>query len=667
MCGILALIARDGIDAGVLAAATAAVRHRGPDDEGYVLLADGADPVEFGGEKNLTGLNAARLSNLARGATAPSGQWQAALSHRRLSIIDLSAAGHQPMCTPDRLIWLTYNGEIYNYLELREELRQFGFKFTSDSDTEVILAAYRAWGPVCLERLNGMFAFALVDRAARRVFAARDRFGVKPLYYWVSPSGLLAFASEIKQFALIPGWRAALNGQRTYDFLNWGLFDHTDETLFDGVFQLRGGEAATIELGSGPFAPGRRLPTSRWYTLRPGQFSGSLEDAGAEFRRLFTDSVRLRLRADVAVGSCLSGGLDSSSIVCVANDLLRQSGSAARQKTFTAEAVIKEFDERDFADEVVRATGVDGHYVEPTYEGLFDLLGRITWHQDEPFGSTSVYAQWHVFRIAAECGVKVMLDGQGADEQLAGYHGFFSPQFGALLRGMHWCTLSREVLAARATHGYSLAWGLQQLLNNVLPEVLRQPLRGLIGRSSARARLLDLERLGAVERDPFLAMGSVKARTVQDMSRAQLTAASLPMLLHWEDRNSMAHSVEARVPFLDYRLVEFALGLPDAHKIKGGLTKRVLREAMAGIVPERVRTRTDKLGFVTPEEQWLRRTDPAAFREALAEAVAAAGGVLRGEVLDFFDQVVAGRKRFSFLIWRLISFGTWLRAFSVRV
>ncbi|MGH8746893.1 MAG: asparagine synthase (glutamine-hydrolyzing), partial [Burkholderiales bacterium] len=378
MCGILALISHRRIDAVALAAASAAVSHRGPDDEGYVLFAEGAEPLVLRG------------GDLASARAAPDACWHAALAHRRLSIIDLSEGGHQPMCTPDRRCWITYNGELYNYIELREELKSLGFGFASESDTEVILVAYRAWGPRCLERFNGMFAFVLLDLEARRVFAARDRFGVKPLYYWVSPEGQIVLASEIKQFTTLPGWRAVLNGQRAYDFLNWGLFDHSDETLFDGVFQLRGGESATFAV-SGVAAHGARLPVSRWYELRPTRFDGSFHEAGEEFRRLLTDSVRLRLRADVPVGSCLSGGLDSSSIVCLANRLLRETGIASSQKTFTAGSTTKEFDERAFAEEVVHATGVDAHYVEPDPDRLFELLGRMTWHQDEPFGSTSVY------------------------------------------------------------------------------------------------------------------------------------------------------------------------------------------------------------------------------------------------------------------------------------
>jgi len=670
MCGIGALYNPcAGIASEAVRAMQAIVRHRGPDDEGVACFrgADAVPALHGGPDTPESAYVDASPYAPARGPVETDGA-QLVLAHRRLSILDLSASGHQPMCTPDRACWIVFNGEIYNYIELREELKALGHAFTSGSDTEVILAAYRAWGRDCLSRFNGMFTFVLFDRTQRRLFAARDRFGVKPLYYWVAPDGTVALASEIKQFTVLPGWRARMNGQRVYDFVNWALQDHTDETLFDGVYQLRGGEAIEIEVNADASrtpAPGGKLAVYRWYTLRPRPFPGTFEDAGGEFRRLLTDSVRLRLRADVPVGSCLSGGLDSSSIVCIMNDLLRAQDAHALQKTFSACATVKRFDERDYIDEVVRHTGTDAHYVYPSLGELFQLNDRITRHQDEPFGSTSIYAQWHVFRLAAENDIKVMLDGQGADEQLAGYHNYFAPRFGSLLRRGRLPALWRELQATKGLHGYSLQWGMKQAFNNVLPEFMRQPLRRLAGKPGTVTPWLDMKKLGAVSRDPFLVAGGAKTESVGAMSLAQFAATSLPMLLHWEDRDSMAHSIEARVPFLDYRLVEFVTGLPDEFKIADGVTKRVLREGLRGVLPERIRTRIDKLGFVTPEEVWVKEDGSDLFRKSLHEAVEASNGILGGEVMDLLERTVQGRQPFDFLLWRVISFGTWLRVFGV--
>jgi asparagine synthase (glutamine-hydrolysing) len=670
MCGLTAIVAPAPAPLAALArSATQLVAHRGPDDEGYALFSANLDAAVAGGAATPEACYRHDAPYAPRAELDPASAPPArvALGHRRLSILDVSAAGHQPMCSADGRYWIAYNGEIYNYIELRQELAALGHTFRTQTDTEVILAAYDRWGKACLHRFNGMFAFVLLDRAAGRLFAARDRFGVKPLYYWISPQGLVVFSSEIKQLTCFPGWEPRLNGQRAYDFLNWALSDNTDETLFDGVFQLRGGEVLELDLRDGARAAGGRLPVQRWYALRPGRFSGSLAEAGVELRRLLTDSVRLRLRADVPVGTCLSGGLDSSSIVCVMNQLLREQGAQARQKTFSACATVKRFDERDYIDEVVRHTGTDAHYVYPRLDELFPLLDRITWHQDEPFGSTSIYAQWHVFALAAANGVKVMLDGQGADEQLAGYHNFFAPRFGSLVRRLRWITLARELETTARLHGRSVQWSARYALNNLLPEWLRQPLRRLVGHAGTRPAWLDLAALGAAPRDPYLASGAARSHSVRAMSLSQITAASLPMLLHWEDRDSMAHSIEARVPFLDYRLVEFVLSLPDEYKIADGMTKRVLREATRGLLPERVRTRVDKMGFVTPEEVWLRQESPALFRAALAESVALSRGIISRDMLALLERVIAGQETFSFLVWRCISFGSWLKTFNVKI
>lgn len=662
MCGISALIAGVGpLDPRRLVAMSGLVRHRGPDDEGYVAFA-GRDlaPGAFGGPDTPRDCFAGTHPFLpADSALPPAAEIRVALGHRRLSIVDLSPAGHQPMCTPDRDLWIAHNGEVYNHIELRRELEALGHAFRSHSDTEVMLVAYRQWGTGCLERFNGMFAFVLIDRARRRLLAARDRFGVKPLYLWRSPRGELALASEIKQFTALEGWRARLNGQRAYDFLVWGASEHTSETMFEGVRQLRGGELAEIDLevNSAP-------KISRWYELGPRPFAGGREQAAGEFRDLLTDSVKLRLRADVAVGSCLSGGLDSSSIVCVANRLLRESGGAPMQKTFSALSDSPRYDERRYAEEVVRATGVSAATVTPSPEGLFEELDAIAWHQDEPFGSTSIYAQWEVFRLAAARGVKVMLDGQGADEALGGYPVFHGARLAGLARGLAPVALVSEIAAMRRVQGISTGSSLRQMAASLAPAWLLSRARRWAGDEPAPA-WLDVGRLGAQPVHPYAAEERSPRNSMQSLSRSQLLEVSLPMLLHLEDRNSMAHSIEARVPFLDYRLVEFALGLPDERKISGGVTKMVLRDAMRGILPEAVRGRTDKLGFQMAEDEWM-NASPNLFRAALGRAVESSGGTIRPVATGILDDMLTGRMRFSFLAWRLIAFGAWMRRYAVR-
>lgn len=612
-----------------------AVAHRGPDGSGWRVFEGTVGPV--------------------------------ALGHRRLSIIDLSDAALQPMSYADGRYWVVYNGEIYNYLELREELQAAGHPFRTESDTEVLLAAYAEWGEAALDRLVGMFAFVLWDQQERIAFAARDHFGIKPLYLFVTSVGL-AFASEIKQFLGLPGFAARLNVARAYDFLSSGIMEHTDETLFEGVSQLRGGECVRVDPQH--WRVDATLPVRRWYgILEPGTIAVDEREAGARFRSLLAESVRIHLRSDVPVGSCLSGGLDSSSIVCLMARELENGGNGARVNSVSACYDIKSVDERPFMEAVVEQAQCIPHWCYPRVEDAFALAERITWHQDEPYGSTSIFAQWCVFEAARRAGLKVMLDGQGADEQLAGYHGGFSYYFANLIRQRRFVTLLCAMLQRQAWHGVPLAEQTRTLLLPLLPTKLARWLRRE-RQALVQHNWLDGEALRPhLGRSPFEtareSIGRPPVADLGDLCVVLTQSSNLAMLLHWEDRNSMAHGIEARVPFLDHRLVEFAIALGDRHKIVGGDTKRVLRRAMGGVLPEMVRNRRDKLGFTTPEEEW--------FRGPLRELVLAgveqtltrypwllnAKGV-RAHAADMLE----GRRPVDFSLWRIISLGIWGRVFA---
>ena len=629
MCAIAAIIGNYSDKTTMIKKMTDLVIHRGPDGEGSYV-----DPL-------------------------------IALGHRRLSIIDLSQNGHQPMAFGDLII--TYNGEVYNYLELKDELIRLGHTFKTGSDTEVILVSYKQWGKDCLNRFNGMFSFVIYDQKQKQIFAARDRFGVKPFYYWQPEGGPLFIASEIKQFTCLPGWKAALNLQLAYDFLNHSLLDHTAETFFKNVHQLRPGHFFEICLDNFKTADG--IDPKQWYDLKAKLTSKLPADnsvASFRFLELFKNSVSLRLRSDVAVGSCLSGGLDSSSIVCVMNQLLNSSSvggqNNSKQKTFSACSDVKQFDEREFIDDVVNSIGVDAQYTYPDQNKLFEVLDKLIWHQDEPFGSTSVFAQWCVFELAKNNQVKVMLDGQGADEQLAGYHSYFPIFWMQLLRRFSWILLFRELSLAKKIHGYSYIKSFKMILGLALPAWALSFLRRLF---SHNAKDFFSFPDSVKKENPlkvFSALGSIK-----QASLAQVSKTNLQMLLHWEDRNSMAHSVESRVPFLDYRLVEFNLGLPDSQKLNAATTKVILRNAMKGILPEKIRMRMDKLGFVTPEIVWVTKRAPELFRKKLQEAVEVSGGLIKQEIMDYFELVLKGEKTFDFVIWRALCFGVWIKSFNVAI
>jgi asparagine synthase (glutamine-hydrolysing) len=612
------------------------ISHRGPDGEGWMVF------------------------DTARGPLA--------LGHRRLAIIDLTESGHQPMSYGGGRYWLVFNGEIYNYLELRRELEAAGRVFHTQSDSEVLVAAYAQWGESSLDRLFGMFAFLIWDAREQQLFAARDRFGIKPLYWVATPSGI-AFASEIKQLLNLSGVSRAANVARLRDFLASGMSEHTRETMFSDVQQLRGGECVSCNLAS--WSPGDALAVRRWYgVLRSGGLDVSEAEAGERFRELLTESVRMHLRSDVPVGSCLSGGLDSSSIVCLMDRLLRVDNSAGPIHTVSACYPEKEVDERPFMEAVVRETNCDPCYVYPSVDDAFANAEKITWHQDEPYGSTSIFAQWSVFAAAKAVGVKVMLDGQGADEQLAGYHGGFHYYIADLVRRGRWLDLARTVIQRRDFHGLSYLDQLRGLSVPILSRLLRRSRVKVMGQpdwlNSDLLNSLDDQRGAFGTALASIGLGAV--RSIGDLCVAMVQSSNLTMLLHWEDRNSMAHGIEARVPFLDHRLVELSIALGDMHKIVHGDTKRVLRRAMAGILPKSIEKRRDKLGFATPEQAWFRGPLRSALEAGVEDTLSLFPNLLSASNTRLLvRQMLDGVRPLDFTAWRIVNVGIWGRVFRATI
>jgi asparagine synthase (glutamine-hydrolysing) len=633
MCGISTIVTRnpDPSYRGIIEKMTGLVRHRGPDNMCIMSLL--GDTIHLG--------------------------------HTRLSIIDLSHEADQPMCLEGSGLWILYNGEVYNYIELRADLERLGHTFRTGSDTEVILNAYQAWGADCLRRFNGMFAFTIIDTQRKRLFAARDRLGVKPLYYYHVPGQLFSIASEIKQFTALPSFRPQINPQRLYDYLAHGMLDHTRETMFGCVFQLRGGQCMEVSLD--PADKAFAQPSIQtWWTLpiHSQDMSITMDEAARKFQDLLEDSVKLRLRSDVPAGSCLSGGLDSSSIVCMVNRVLGTEKSSEIQKTFSSCFEDERYDERTYIEEVIAKVRVESHYTFPDPDTLFSLLDTITWHQDEPFGSMSIFAQWQVFQLARAHGVKVMLDGQGADELLGGYHGFFWAWMAGLIRHRKLTGVIKEYRAIHERHGYHLRDALINLGHIFSPGWIRPVGRFLMGRPDTPEWIHpQITRQYAL--DPSSAIPE-PASSVRGLSREQILNTNLPALLHYEDRNSMAHSIEARIPFLDYRLVEFVYSLPDEYKIKDGETKKVLRQAIRNIVPERIRQRQDKMGFVTPEEQWIRHTHNAQFHALMKENLGFIDPwINHSKLQDRFQSLTQGSRAFDWSIWRAINAGIWARLFHM--
>lgn len=566
MCGVAGLIGRSA-DLSAIFEMTRVQAHRGPDDHGHLFIGThGADFVHGEGD------GSADQSHFA------------ALGHLRLSILDCSDEARQPMKLSVGDDWISYNGEVYNYVELRTELQALGYEFRTTGDTEVLLAAYREWGTNCFARFNGMWAILIWDARAGRFVISRDRFGVKPLHYAVQ-GGVLYLASEIKGIlAAAKGLSRRANRRAILEYLKFGAVNQSNETFFEGIFAFSPGHFAVID----PVDPARVSPTRFWDYSHPAPQDITQEEADAEFTRLLEDAVRIRMRSDVPVGSCLSGGLDSSAIVCLA-----AKGHEGHFHTFTSCFADKRFDERRWAALVNSKMQTQSHYVMPSQGGFLADLKNLIWHQEEPFTSTSIFAQWCIMREARISKIPVLLDGQGADEVLCGYRKFTIYYLRELVKTRQIGRLARELvgLIRRGDRGLLNFGDAQRYLPSWLRKRTRDASIYLARETQADYAAIQSQIAGS--------------NTVKGRQKLDVAHFSVPSLLRYEDRNSMAFAIESRVPFLDYRLVDWAISLPTRIKITNGQSKAILRRAMRGTVPDDVLDRRDKMGFVTPQKIWM--------------------------------------------------------------
>lgn len=547
MCGIGGIISRCGkaIRPLELSQMMEAVNHRGPDGKGEYF--DGC----------------------------------LGLGHRRLAIVDLSDDGHQPMTYDGDSLIITYNGEIYNYIELKARLEKDGFFFCSGTDTEVILAAYKKWGKNCVRYFNGMWAFAIYDRQKQEIFCSRDRFGIKPFFYTVTRD-VFMFASEIKQFSAA-GVPLRVNEQALMDFLVLGLSEHSNKTFFSGISSLQGGHNLIYDLQTSEF----QIRRYYWLSLDKSLVSCAPEEGIEMYSRLFHDSVALRLRSDVKVGTCLSGGLDSSSVAAIASGLYGENFNA-----ITASSLEAANNEVEFARSVVEGHGLQWSIVEPNDLDFMEKVIRMVGNQDEPVSDPSLLMQDMVFAKSSELGCKVLLDGQGGDETLLGYERYFPA---LLLQGTIGEKL--QILRQFSSNSRLTLPGMLAYSGYFLLPFLRR--KKLIHKNSFLKPLyVDLVNWSLVD---DLAM---HYRDIHSLQMTELSSTQLPHLLRYEDRNSMAHSIETRLPFLDYRLVECALSLPLSLKLKDGWSKYVLRKTVADVLPDEIVWRKNKIGFEAPAGLW---------------------------------------------------------------
>ncbi len=625
MCGIAGGYLRgDGtrFESGIRAALTS-MRHRGPDDNGYQMVPDSSGTM--------------------------------ALGQTRLSVIDLSAGGHQPMLSADGQLAVVFNGEIYNYRELRRELQALGVVFRTESDTEVLLAAWAQWGASCLQRLEGMFALAIHDRKRNRLTCARDAFGIKPLFYEQSAQGLL-FASEQRALTALRGRNGTPDLQRAYDYLVNADYDSEERSFLQGVRHLMPGMLLEFD----PRAGKASEPVAWWRPPIDNCFDGSFDDAVDVVRDEFLDSIRKHLRSDVPLGVTLSGGIDSSAVACA----VRFVEPDAPIHTFSYVSEDASISEVRWVDIVNAQIGATPHKVTFPSEDLFRDLDQVVAVQGEPCSGAGIYAQYRIFQEARSAGVTVTLDGQGADELLAGYHGYPGRRMLSLLERGRYAAMLRFAQRWSAWPGrsYSSAW--LHFGQTIAPDRLYQPALRAIGRDGRPKWLkVDVLREAGVElrarRPPIT--GDYRGRRVTEQLSTSLSRRGLLHLLRHGDRNAMAFSIESRVPFLTIPLAELALSLPEDFLISNeGETKHVFRSAMRGIVPDAILQRRDKVGFATSESLWLSQGSRA-VRKRL-ECSTAVPFLDSKHLVRAFDSLDNAKTASSRLVWRWLNYVIWYEA-----
>ena len=593
-----------------------------------------------GGSPPDPGLLAAMAESMASRGPDGQGTWhddEVGLAFRRLAIIDLNERSSQPLHLGP--LHLVFNGEIYNYVELRAELAGRGHRFETEGDGEVLLHAWQEWGEGALDRVNGMFAFAVWDAQARRLTLARDPFGEKPLYYARGADGRLVFASEVKALLLDPAVGAAEDRRSLQAYLAHAVMPAPERSFFAHVARVPAAHLLRWQAGAVELAP--------YWTPRPVAVPATYEQAVEQVRELLLDSIRLRLRSDVPVGTSLSGGIDSSAIVMLSAEL----AGDHRRHAFTARFPGYERDEWHHAHAVAAAASVERHHgVEPTADDVLADLDALVLDHEEPVNSLSIYAQWRVNRAAREQGVVVLLDGQGGDELFAGY----DVAAGFALRSGDVRSLARAVAARPGD------------LGGVVRSLAMEHLAGG-ARRAYRRRTASPYGAGALAQDAGLGEPPAPPAWMRaaDPLRRELLAesflTSLPQLLRYADRSSMAHSREVRLPFLDRRVAELAFSLPASHLYRDGVTKAVVRDAVRGLVPDQILDRRDKVGFEPPQARWM--AEPA-FRERIVDVLLDPAARERG--LYDLDAIEAdardGRWRDPAALWRALNAELWLRA-----
>jgi len=608
VCGISGIINKNNISVNSddIKKINNIISHRGPDDEGFFY------------EKNF------------------------AFGHRRLSILDLSNDGHQPMHYLNKYT-ITYNGEIYNYLEIKEELLQNGYSFQSNTDTEVILAAYDNWGDKCVSKFNGMWAFALYDKEKEIIFCSRDRFGIKPFYYTETDNKFI-FGSEIKQLFNTQE-KKLVNTDIVIDYIVTSIIEHTNETFFKGIKKLEASHNLVYDLKT------NKMKIEAYYEIvLDAQVQNlSLDKAVSSYKKEFDRAIKYRLRSDVNVGSCLSGGLDSSSVTAIAASLY-QGPSKNKFSAIHAKSCEKVTDESSYAKEVAEVCNIDLNIIEPSTQDFINSIDEVVYTQEEPFGSPSIFMQYFVMKKAKDIGCTVMLDGQGGDETLLGYEKYYPSAYIDIFKNYGILQTFKEIRKSNQNNSkMSLLWILKYSIGSLLSTLRKKEYK----RRTSFMKTYN-------NNFSFFDDLAKHYSKVHNLQKYEINYTNLPILLKYEDKNSMRHSIETRLPFLDYKTLEVALSIDIKHKIKDGWTKYILRKMINPLLPKSIVWRKSKLGFNAPENIWMKE-----IQEKMEEEISKSK-ILKE--ITYIDTLLNKLDTMDLrLKWRLYNVAVWERVYNVKI
>lgn len=643
MCGISGVLTLDYVKINKIKNMNNCIEHRGPDDEGFFFWNKEKEIFAYGEDTVLE-----EKENLDSSIDKLKGkEFNLGFGHRRLSIIDVTSSAHQPMNYDE--ITITYNGEIYNYIELRNELLALGYKFETEGDTEVIIKSYLEWGESCVNYFNGMWAFSIWDKNKQRLFCSRDRLGEKPFYYYFNNKEFI-FGSEIKQI-IEYGVEPLVNENTMAIYLISGIHDVNEETFFKDIYVLQGGYNISIE-----FDNSRQIIELNKYKYwnvedKSNELSLNFIESAKLIGSCLDKSIELRLRSDVEVGSCLSGGLDSSSVVTIATNKLEKDRKLF--KTFTAcYDNNKDIDERYYSDLIVKNSDCLNIKVKPNSEKLKKDFERLVWHQEEPFGSMGVFASWCVMESAHKEGIKVLLDGQGGDETLLGYERFYAYLLKDKLFKFKFKDFVKEYKLASENSRLSIYMLISYFFYFNNPRIRKMKL------NLNSKKYLKKDFFGKYKKMNNI-INLLYFKSIKEAQKAEINTF-ISHLLRYEDRNSMAHSIESRVPFLDPNLVETALSIPGENKLKDGWTKALLREYMNDKMPTEVTYRKNKLGFSVPQKLWIDELNEY-FKATLLQNPRSVKYFNIEYIKKIFQDKTNENIRFKFIMVE-----TWMRVFDIK-